>query len=185
MLVVTVGPPAVWAVWVVPGPGAAPAAGVAAAGAAAGWAGAAAGWDGAAAGAVVVVVAGAVVVVVGALPPPRRAAADAGLGRTRSRAAAPVGRRAISHGTRLPCLRTPILAAAASAQPVHLKCVGPWGRLAAPPVSPGFLAPAREPGKRLTCGFATPRGALEQCWSGPARALRRLCRARPARWKLA
>src|SRR5205085_10766995 len=57
-----------------------------------------------------------------------------------------------------------------------VKCVGPWGRLAAPPVSPGFLAPAREPGKRLTCGFATPsRGVgtvLEWPRSGTAPTLK-------------
>src|SRR5579864_4605627 len=124
MFVVTVPPPGVWAVWVLAPDGAGPGGGGEAAGPgpAAGWAGAAACCDGAAAGAVVMVVAGAAVVVVvgaGVFAPPRRAAA-AGLGRTSSRATAPVGRRVISHGTRLPRLFKPIPAAAASAQPVHI-----------------------------------------------------------------
>src|SRR5439155_180242 len=80
-------------------------------------------------------------VVVGAGPAPRRAAA-AGLGRSSNSAATPVGRRAASHGILLPCLVEPILGAAASG------VFGLRGRLAAPPESPGFVAPPEERFKR-------------------------------------
>ena len=72
-----------------------------------------------------VVSGGAVVVVVWLAP--RRAAA-AGLGKIKRSAAAPVGKRAASHGILLPFKFTPILAVAASAD---------WRSLGAPRRAPG------------------------------------------------